>query len=74
MELRQKTVLKAKNGEDRSNRTRQNNKRSDRKMESNLTTALRFQTGGETSETPGLHSVRLYKLIIIILHFGESVA
>ena len=44
MESRQETGPKAETREDRrGNRTRQNNKRTDRKMES--TTSLRFQTG-----------------------------
>ena len=57
LESMQETTPKAENGEGRrSNRTRQNNKRTDRK------TTLRFQTGGRrlwqssTSEESGLPS------------------
>ena len=53
---RQENEPKAEKGEARrSNRTKQNNKRADRKVEYQMT-ALRFQTG-ETSEAPGLPSV-----------------
>ena len=52
MESRHETGPKAETGEDRSSRTRQNNKTADRKV-----TSLRFQTGrGEISETSGLPS------------------
>ena len=53
---RQETGPKAEDR--RSNRTRQNNKRADRKMESNDSPESEIPNRGETSEEPGLPSAK----------------